>query len=264
MAEKHLRVIAVDWSGDQSGGAKQIWLAEAQDGRVIELRPGRTRDQLVGYLIGEGLKNPNMVVGFDFAFSLPAWFVEGQGATDGPGFWSVVAEKGEEWLRDCPRPFYGKFGKPMPGNVELFRRTERDIKEAGGPSPSSVFLLAGSKQVGTGSIRGMPQLARLREAGWHVWPFDPPKFPLVIEIFPRLFMGKVTKKNPDACIGFLGSRFPDLDLSTATLAAANDDAFDATVSALLMAEHADDFQELSWPFDAIDALEGRIWSIALP
>jgi hypothetical protein len=260
MTDYAVRVIAVDWSGDQSGGAKQIWLAEAQNGRVIELRPGRTRTQLVDYLIAEGLKTPNMVAGFDFAFSLPAWFVEGQGAHDGPGFWDVVAMKGEDWLRDCPWPFYGKNRTPMPSNVELFRRTEREIKEAGGPSPSSVFLLAGSKQVGPGSIRGMPQLARLRRAGWHIWPFDPPKLPLVVEIFPRLFMGPVVKTDPIACTEFLETRFPDLDRYLATIAAANDDAFDATVSALLMAEHVDVLQNLSTPINAIDALEGRIWS----
>jgi hypothetical protein len=260
MAESLMRSIAVDWSGDRSGGAKQIWLAEAWDGQVIRLEPGRTRDQLVDYLIEEGAKDHNMVVGFDFAFSMPRWFVERHGATRGPGFWVVVAETGEYWLRDCPWPFYGKYGTPMPADIEPFRRTELEIKEAGGPSPSSVFLLAGSKQVGPGSVRGMPLLARLREAGWHVWPFDPPKLPLVIEIFPRLFMGRVVKKAPIECLGFLNSRFPDLNQYTATLAASNDDAFDATVSALVMAERGKDLANLSWPVDAIDALEGRIWS----
>jgi hypothetical protein len=261
MTKQHMRVVAVDWSGDRSGGAKQIWLAEAWEGRITRLEPGRTRDQLVDSLIDEGAKSRNMVVGLDFAFSMPTWFVESQGATNGPEFWTIVAEKGEGWLLDCSWPFYGKYGSPMPADVELLRRTEWVLKEVSGISPSSVFLLAGGKQVGTGSIRGMPQLARCRDAGWHVWPFDPPKFPLVIEIFPRIFMGRVVKKAPMECLGFLSSRFPNLDRHSAARAASNDDAFDATVSALVMSEHQDPLRFLPDLTDGpTHRIEGRIWS----
>jgi hypothetical protein len=259
MAEPGVRVIGVDWSGDQSGGAKQIWLAEARHSRITRLESGRTRDQVTEHLIDQGVKTPHIVVGLDFAFSMPRWFVERHGAADGPEFWNVVAESGEDWLHTCPWPFYGKHGIRKPSNVELLRRTEKEVAAEGKLSASSVFLLAGSKQVGTGSIRGMPHLARLRRSGWHVWPFDPPGFPMVIEIFPRLFMGHVVKTSCAACLAFLEARFPPLEPDLKSRAASNHDAFDATVSALVMAENSEVLRNLPWPVDEIDAVEGQIW-----
>ena len=44
-----------------------------------------------------------------------------------------------------------------------------------GIAPKSVFQIGGAGSVGTASLRGMPVLQRLREAGFAVWPFDRPE-----------------------------------------------------------------------------------------
>ncbi|MEX0750548.1 MAG: hypothetical protein WD359_07030, partial [Dehalococcoidia bacterium] len=56
----------------------------------------------------------------------------------------------------------------------------------------------GAGAVGTGSLRGMPMLHRLHAAGMHIWPYDDPGYPLVIEIYPRLLTGPVRKSSPQA------------------------------------------------------------------
>ena len=58
----------------------------------------------------------------------------------------------------------------------------------------------------------------------------------------------------------LASRFPNLDPRLADLAASTEDAFDAAVSALRMAEHARTFADLPPARDEIEAIEGRIWT----
>ena len=66
-----MRVIAIDWSGDASGAKKKTWLAEVVDGRLKRLEAGRDRDETATHLIAEAARDPAMVVGIDFAFSLP-------------------------------------------------------------------------------------------------------------------------------------------------------------------------------------------------
>jgi len=77
---------------------------------------------------------------------------------------------------------------------EEFRRTDRDLR-ARKVRPSSPFKLVGASQVGKGSLRGMPCLARLEEAGFHVWPFRAGP-PLVIEIYPALLTTSAVKSSP--------------------------------------------------------------------
>ncbi len=75
-----MRVIAIDWSGARTGAAGKIWLAEVQDGRLLRLESGRGRDQVAEHLIAEADRDPELVVGLDFAFAFPAWFQEELGA----------------------------------------------------------------------------------------------------------------------------------------------------------------------------------------
>jgi hypothetical protein len=66
------RLIAIDWSGRSGADQRRaIWLAEATGGELVRLEGGRTRDELVELLIAEADRDPNLIVGFDFAFSLP-------------------------------------------------------------------------------------------------------------------------------------------------------------------------------------------------
>jgi hypothetical protein len=109
--------------------------------------------------------------------------------------------------------------------------------------------------VGTGSLRGWPVLRRLREAGFAVWPFDPPRLPAVVEIFPRLLTGPVVKSRRDARERYLASR------AWPPEAAVSEDAFDAAVSALVMSAHTASLATLPAEPDAQMRREGRIWSV---
>ena len=127
-----------------------------------------------------------------------------------------------------------------------------------GISPKSVFQIGGAGAVGTGSLRGMPILKRLREAGFAVWPFDEARFPLVVEIYPRVLTGPVRKGSADGRREYLDANHPGLRDETREAAVRSDDAFDALVSALVMAEHERDFPSLP-ALDGAQWLEGVIW-----
>lgn len=107
----------------------------------------------------------------------------------------------------------------------------------------------------------MPHLLQLRSAGWRVWPFDPPGFPLVVEIYPRLLTGEVLKTVWRERLHYMETHFSHLDRRYIERAAGSDDAFDAAVSALIMDRHIDELialPDLSGNF--VDRFEGRIWS----
>ena len=71
------RVIAIDWSGrrDLNSQRSAIWLAEASPRGLVRLESGRTRDEIVEHLVAEAERDPDLVVGLDFAFSLPGWYL---------------------------------------------------------------------------------------------------------------------------------------------------------------------------------------------
>ncbi|HET9731503.1 MAG TPA: hypothetical protein VFP54_02405 [Acidimicrobiales bacterium] len=76
-----MKVIAVDWSGAASrrGQHDHIWTATAEDGRLNALSAGRTRHEVIDFLIAESRLGGELVVGVDFAFSFPAWFARQHG-----------------------------------------------------------------------------------------------------------------------------------------------------------------------------------------
>ena len=222
-ASSVLRILAVDWSGALTREQRAIWLAEAREGRIVRLEDGRNREQLVAHLLEEAERDPELVVGLDFAFSLPEWFLRARDIDDVSNAWDLVSREAEAWLRD-PQPPFWRTRKP-PGNG--FRRTELEC----GGRPKSVFQLVGAGQVGTGSLRGIPLLPRLRER-FAIWPFDEPRLPLLLEIYPRLHLD-------GAC------EYP------------NEHARDAAAAALAMSRWPGGWGRL--PRDPQYALEGRIW-----
>jgi hypothetical protein len=217
------RAIAVDWSGARAGERQAIWLAEAVGGRLVRLEGGRSREEVVAHLFQEAERDPHLVAGLDFAFSLPAWFLHDRGVDDVTGGWQLVAREGEAWLAEPQPPFWRTRKAPGDG----FRRTELEC----GGRPKSVFQLVGAGQVGTGSLRGIPLLPRLRER-FAIWPFDEPRLPLLVEIYPRLHLDGV-------------SDYP------------NEHARDAAAAALAMSRWKGDWHRL--PRVPEYALEGRIW-----
>jgi hypothetical protein len=258
-----MRVIAIDWSGAKRGVRKKIWTAEFADGEPVAPYAGCSRDEIVQHLV-EVARSPEPVfVGLDFAFSYPAWFVRDHGCKSAFEFWRIVERRGEEWLNTCPTPFWGRCGAKRPecDSGCLFRRTERETESIAGVAPKSAFQLAGPGHVGTGSLRGMPQLNKLREARFSIWPFDKPSLHCIVEIYPRILTGRVNKGNPAARAEFLSKDpYGCLPKEWRDKAASCEDAFDAAVSAYWMHRNLAKLRSLKQTSDADTLLEGLIWS----
>ena len=305
MRDEVQRVVAIDWSGrvDAAGQRRHIYAAVWTAAGVLRggagLRPtvrlenGRTREEVAEWLIETARETPRLVVGFDFCFSFPAWFVAGEhGCATGPEFWRVVTEEhGERWLErgHADQRFWGKPHKrPAEFSGEklhrMMRATDIDCKlvahipeeervaRVRGITPKSVFQIGGSGSVGTASLRGMPVLLRLREAGFRVWPFDRPEFggeaarPLVVEMYSRLNTGPVHKSNPEARARYLAGRrasdaaYKGLPRGVMQRALGSEDAFDALVSCLVMTERRGEFAGLPRPKDPKYPIEGWTWA----
>ena len=257
--------MAIDWSGRSGPDQRRaLWLAEAVDGELVRLEGGRTRAELVELLIAEADRDSNLIVGIDFAFSLPAWYLQERQLTPHQ-LWALLADEALtaamrqlgliRWMNRPELPFWitgEAHGQLAPGQV--FRRTEQEVRVPG-VQPKSVFQLVGAGQVGRGSLYGMRVLHRLAGAGFQIWPFDSSGLPLVVEIFPRVLTGPVRKNSPSERERYLGTvpMRPDFG----RLAAASEDAFDAAISAVVMAARVDELRTL--PDAPGYLLEGKIW-----
>ena len=292
------RVVGVDWSGDQGPGQRgKIWAAvwtasgSSKDGKVV-LENGRTRMELMEWLVELARETPRMVVGFDFTFSYPAWFLRELGIGSAPEFWRLVADgQGERWLhKDCedgrfwgragsrrhgkkPAEFCGEHGHRMLRRAETVLKVRAEmtdplqIARIAGIAPKSVFQIGGAGAVGTASLRGMPGLLRLRSAGFKIWPYDAPsvKKPLVVEIYTRLMTGAVTKSSEVARTDYLAKKrresglYAGLSRGVMAKARGSEDAFDALVTAMVMVEHRGEFAQLRRTEDEVFRMEGQTW-----
>ncbi len=260
------RIIAIDWSGAEAKAVQRRGIQAAVCEVVssaVELTGGRLRYEVEAYLLR--LAGSPVVVGLDFSFSYPAWFLRELGCGSAPELWERVAAEGERWLREPHTHFWGRRkGSGLPDGHRApgwlgYRACERAVLQ-GKRVPTSSFQIGGAGAVGTGTLRGMPMLSRLRAAGWSVWPFDAPRLPMLVEIYPRVLTGPVVKSSAAARVAYLRqSSFDTLALETRAQAEASEDAFDSLVSALVMREHAATFAQLTQARDEQTLLEGAIW-----
>jgi hypothetical protein len=213
------------------------------------------RDELVKHLVEELDDGAELVVGLDFAFSLPFWFLEDRGCTSAQELWLRMSQEVDRWLAP-EAPFWETAGAG-PELSKQFRQTDDDVR-AQGWSPSSAFKLVGPSQVGRGSLRGMRHLVDLERAGFNIWPFDA-GLPLVVEIYPAALADFKGKGDPQAIAEAVKeNRAIGRDLKAH--AACSQDAFDAAMSALRMAHWATAFAELApAPKQSRYFLEGQIW-----
>lgn len=293
------RVVAVDWSGDKGPGQRKkiwagVWTAATDK---VQLESGRTREELFTWLVSLARETPRMVVGIDCCFSFPAWFLTEHGCRTVFDFWRQVADgQGERWLAgECEEVarderFWGKPHKRPeqfcgPGLSRSMRMTDMENKItpkllAGDPeraakvkgiTPKSPFQIGGSGSVGTGSLRAMPFLLRLRETGFRVWPFEDSATgakqpaPLLVEMYTRLLTGAVKKSNPEARRLYLSLRkksdaaYALLSRAVLTKALGSEDAFDALVCCMEMVRSREEFALLQATKDPILALESITW-----
>jgi hypothetical protein len=251
-----MECIAVDWSGALTGAADRIWFATACHGELTDLVAPGSRAAVADALLAR-LANPMPVLaGLDFAFALPAWYAAERGWQDVRAVWAAARDEGESWLRDCAPPFWGRPGTTRPHAAgHGLRATER--ASVGGPRPKSVFQVGGAGSVGTGSIRGMPMLLRLRDAGWAVWPFDAPSSHTLVEIWPRHFTGPVVKSDARQRADHLAREYPGLSARWRRTMAGSEDAFDAGLTAIGMTGMPI-ASVLERPTDPLSLLEGWI------
>jgi hypothetical protein len=292
------RIVAVDWSGrvDVAGQRRHIWAGVWTRGAVT-LEAGRTREELVEWLIAMAEETPRMVVSLDCCFSFPAWFLAEHGCGSVFEFWRNVAEgQGERWLaRECEQVkrdvrFWGKPHKRPeefcgPNLHRSMRLTDVDNKitpkmlegdperaaKVKGITPKSPFQIGGSGSVGTGSLRAMPYLLQMWKAGFRVWPYESaalnganPK-PLLVEMYTRLMTGAVAKSNESARRIYLGEKrradalYKGLSRGVLVKAQGSEDAFDALVSCLEMVRWEEEFAGLKATKDPVLKLEGITW-----
>jgi hypothetical protein len=302
--EKMERVVAVDWSGDKGPDQRKkiwagVWTASdsfSNDAKVT-LESGRTREELFAWLVEMARETPRMVVGIDCCFSFPAWFLAEHGCKTAFDFWRHVADgQGERWLaRECEEiardeRFWGKphkrpeqfCGEGLPRSMRSTdmenkitpKMLEGDPERAAkvkGITPKSPFQIGGSGSVGTGSLRAMPFLLRLREAGFRVWPFESASFsgkepkPLVVEMYTRLLTGAVKKSNPVARRQYLLAKkkmdaaYGGLSRGVVAKAMGSEDAFDALVCCMEMVRRRGEFAGLRATRDEVLRLEGITW-----
>jgi hypothetical protein len=242
-----MRVVAVDWSGRKDASeAEHIWAAEVVGGQLVELRNGRTRAAVVEYLLG--IEDAHLLVGLDFAFSLPSWWMREQGHADVRELWAATV------AHDVP-PFFGTAGTKRPAAPLLYRRADAALHGAGFRSKSP-FQIGGAGAVGIGSLRGMPHLLALSER-FSIWPFEPCGPRTVLEIYPRAFTGPVNKSRWMARHEHLFKHFPEQDAALLERAAGSEDAFDAAVSALVIDR---EFSPQPAATDPDIRLEGWAWA----
>ncbi len=249
------QVIAIDWSGRASGEGEAIWLARAVDGRLEELENGWARGQVVARAIGLAEQDRQTLVGLDFAFGFPGVVLEARGlelrarGVAGRASAARSSSKGQV-------AFWGRSGSSAQTLGDPHRATEKEHSK----QAKSVFQISGAGAVGMGSLRGMPHLLDFTDAGFAVWPFDEAKWPLVVEIYPRLLTGEVVKTRHRSRRQYMDERFPDKPERLRERAAGSEDALDAAVSALVIARHMSEADTFP-PLDERDErrLEGAIW-----
>ena len=138
-----------------------------------------------------------------------------------------------------------------------------------GIQPKSPFQVGGSGSVGTGSLRAMEWLLKLREAGFRVWPFEDARLsgarpkPLLVEMYTRLLTGPVKKANAVARAAYLKRRraedalYGGLARGVVAKAEGSEDGFDALVCCVEMVRWQGEFAGLRATADETLRLEGR-------
>lgn len=270
-------MLAVDWSGAQTGASKKIWLAEIEAGRVIRLECGRDRDELTQRLLevvaSARAHRERVVIGLDFGFGVPAWYADREGWPTGHAVWrAFTAERADAVLAAPTFPFWGRGAcrtRPAAlhegGCTPPLRETERALR--GRARPFSVFQLVGAGSVGAASLRGMPTLCALANAGAVIWPFDDDPggaVTIVAEVWPRLAAPRVNKSDAAARVAHVRTLVAHVDgvRSHEAVVARSDDAFDALVAAVGLWHARPSLAQLPRDSSALERREGRILELS--
>jgi hypothetical protein len=274
------RTVAVDWSGAREPGRpSRIWLAEVADGTLVRLHGGWSRAEVTAELVeivrAAAHTGERVLIGLDFSFGFPAWYLRDRGWRRADQAWQAFDPVTVDQLLAAPSaPFWGRGAvrtRPdmlvEPTQTPAFRETERQIAARHAVRPFSIFQLVGAGSVGAASLRGMATLHALREAGATLWPFaeeSPDARATVLEVWPRLCAPAVNKSDPAARLavlqglqerhGVTGVMHTEVRRDVR----ASDDAFDALIAAHALWRGRNRPLTSRVPPD-VAALEGAIW-----
>lgn len=222
--------VAIDWSGAKGNSHAGIEVVSCSPGHQAPLRiapPAKhwSREAVLDFVKAQA--DTRTLIGFDFGFAPPfldqGFYLPDCSQKTAPEFWDFVDEHARDedlgasgLVETTLRPhfyFGASCGERAP--FARLRQCEALVKQHGLGTPSSLFVCIGGSQVGKASFAGMRVLRRLRASGLAIWPFDPlpAHGPVVVEIFPRLFIrhagkgtGKLTEHAPlNAALAILGS-----------------------------------------------------------
>ncbi len=257
----------MDWSGaaGRRAAARAIWLGVAEGGSIVALETGRDRAETTARVIELVLEEPETVVGLDFCFSAPAWFLDAHRMRSAGELWRWAAAglaRDAGFVRGLGPPFWGPGIRPRPAiDGDPLRRTDHAVGRLGA-RPSSFFKLSGPGSVGAQALYGMPELMALCDAGVSIWPFDSPRLPAAAEVFPRL-MARLVAPNTVSITGtalrtaVVGAESSALG-EFAAVCEANQDAFDAAITALALNRARDLLGQLARRRVGADLREGEI------
>lgn len=276
-------VWAVDWSGARGRvtGIAVACLAPGAAAPALIPPPAAahwTRAAVVDLLaaaIGQGRR---ILVGFDFAFGLPAELLPALGLGDCRGLpcvWRAVDEAcagapdlhGGPFVDAAPAGLFWRGGPRPSGWIAAMRMTDTRCAEALAARPESVMKLVGAKQVGLGALAGMRSLAALRRRcgpRLAVWPTDAPgRGSVAVEMFPTVYRRRATgstAKIRDA--GLLSRALSSFGCATPpTDGRLDDDATDALVAAAGLREDARGVDAFALPSAPRVRREGWIFGV---
>lgn len=214
-------IAIVDWSGGNDRGAKPtadaIWIGIHRDDGSAEQLYQRNRqvaeETLTDLIKAERTKGNRLLIGFDFPFGYPAGFGRALTGSDDP---LAVLEWFKTRIKDTPKAnnridIAGEINRALGGGTGPFWANgfARDVdglprtqKGYANPFPSrrtceglakgafTCWQLFGAGSVGSQAMTGLPVLARLRNMGARVWPFEPLDSDVaLVEVWPSLTVG---------------------------------------------------------------------------
>jgi hypothetical protein len=210
--------IAIDWSGAVK--ANGIAIAQCDRGtnapKLISPPSRRwTRQTAAAWVLERLSLKRRLLVGFDFAFSMPfeeqVGFLAGRapGIEDVFDLWEAVEQAssashdfGCGAFLDDPRysPLYWNRRIRPADWIARQRRTEVDCGRETSTYPQSVFKAHGPSQVCKASLTGIRVLRHIRERGGAavaIWPFEPMNEckSVMVEIYPTLFRKRAPSGN---------------------------------------------------------------------
>lgn len=197
------RFIAMDWSG-AGGSYSGIAVAECEPGRKppVLVRPGKKwrRWDAADWLKEQLTGRERLLIGLDFAFGFPFEPEAGYLGGSAPGIdsvfdlWSLIESRCStdpdygclSFVKDAEyAALFWTEGKMPRSWIARKRCTELACGLATGTHPDTLYKMLHSKQVGKASITGMRVLREVRAARSSlvsVWPFEPPRSSVLVEI----------------------------------------------------------------------------------